>query len=200
MRKEKMAEQTRRIPPDQVQEDFAVLMSLALDDLLDSDEQETFDAYLASYPTLADEWLDWQALDAQLQSAPAVAPPTDFLLNFEAKLVQREHRRHVWWGFAFGAMAMTLWLAVMVGVVSLGAFVLFGQPEWLTQLVHYLAYISANVSSWITATSAAVNAVAATSEARTFGLAYVTLSAALVTAWIFFLRYSTRTAVMPSSV
>lgn len=195
MCKEQMAEQINSTPPDRVQEEFSLLMSLALDNLLANDEQETFDRYLASYPTLADEWLDWQALDVQLQSAPAVAPPGDFLMKFETKLAQRERRRNLWWGFAFGAVAVTLWLFVMIGVASLGAFVLLGQPEWLTQLVHNLAYVSANVSSWITTTTAAVNAVAATSEARTFGLVYVTLSAALVTGWIYFLRHSTRTAI-----
>lgn len=195
MCKENMTQQANRTPPDQVQDEFTVLMSLALDNLLDRDEQETFDAYLASYPTLANEWLDWQALDAQLRSAPIIAPPANFLLNFEAKLAQRERRRHLWWGFAFGAVAVMLWLAVMAGVASLGAFVLLGQPDWLTQLIHNLAFAYASVTNGIASLSATAGAIAGTAEARTFGLIYLLVSFSLVTAWIFFLRHSTRTAI-----
>lgn len=179
-------------PTAQVQEEFTILMSLALDNLLDSEERTTFDAYLASYPTLADEWLEWQALDAALDATPSVAPPVNFLANFETRLAQKERRRHLWWGVGFGAVAVVLWAAAIIGVASLGAFVLLSQPAWLTQTVHNLAFAHANVTGWVAAATATAGAVAGTAEARTFGLVYMLLSASLVTAWVFFLRHSTR--------
>ena len=49
--------------PPEVLEEFALLMSLALDGLLDADEQARFAALLDRYPELAEEWDTWRALD-----------------------------------------------------------------------------------------------------------------------------------------
>lgn len=187
--------QMKSMPPEQVQEEFSLLMSMALDGLLDEDEQLTFDVYLSSYPALAEEWREWQALDAQLQSTPSVAPPADFLLNFDARLLQQERRQRIWWGFAFGAVTVSLWITVMAGLVALSAYVLLSQPAWLTQMVHSLAFFYANVTSSLASIGATVDAIAGTSEVRTFGLAYLLVSAGMVATWIAFLRRSTRTAI-----
>ena len=179
-------------PPTQIYDEFSMLMSLALDDLLDEEEQHLFDGYLAAYPSLANEWFEWQALDAQLVATPSVAPPPDFLINFENRLAQRQRRRHIWVGIGFGAVAMTLWIAAALAATSLGAFILLGQPSWLTQLIHNLAYVYASVNNGMATLSATAGAVAGTTEARTFGLIYIVVSMALVVGWIFFLRHSTR--------
>lgn len=185
----------KSMPPQQVQEEFSLLMSMALDNLLDEEEQATFDVFLSSYPTLAEEWQDWQALDAQLQATPSVAPPPDFLLGFDARLLQHERRRRLWWGFAFGAVTVSLWLTVLAGVATLGVYVLLSQPAWLTQLVHSVAFFYANVTHSLASIGATLNAIAGTSEARTFGLAYLLVSASMVATWIAFLRRSTRIVV-----
>ena len=176
----------------QVEEEFSLLMSMALDGLLDSDEQAEFDSYLAAYPTLAEEWQDWQTLDMQLAATPAVQPPVDFMLNFEVCLLHHERRRRLWWGMAFGSMAVVLWVAILVGVASLGAFVLFGQPAWLTQAVHSLAYISAGVGTWVTAVGTAFGSVMSTQQAASLAMVYMLMSIVMVASWIYFLRHSTR--------
>lgn len=191
---------TSSSPSTEIQEEFNLLMSLALDDLLDGEEQDEFELYLATYPTLDREWQEWQMLDSQLKSTPAVQPPADFMLNFEMRLQQYERRRSLWWGIAFGGVAVVLWVAVMVGVASLGAFVLLGQPAWLTQAVHDLAYLSANANAWVTAAGSALSSILSTQQATTLALVYVLVSAAMVASWIFFLRHSTRPVDMVSSV
>lgn len=187
-------------PPVEIQEAFSLLMSMALDDLLDNDEQVEFDTYLSTYAIFAEEWQEWQMLDSQLKATPAVEPPAGFMLNFEMRLLQHERRRKLWWGMAFGGMAVVLWVAVMVGVASLGAFVLLGQPAWLTQAVHELAYLSANAGAWMTAGGSALTSILSTQQAMTLGLVYMLVSVAMVASWIYFLRHSTRPAHMVSSV
>jgi anti-sigma factor RsiW len=186
-------------PSAEIEEEFSLLMSMALDELLDSDEQADFDSYLATYPTLAEEWQDWQALDIQLSSTPSVAPPTEFMLNFEVRLLQYERRRRLWWGMAFGSMAVVLWVAVLVGVASLGAFVLFGQPAWLTQAVHSLAYVSASFGTWVTAVGTAFGSVMSTQQAASLAMVYMLMSIAMVASWIYFLRHSTRSVDVAAS-
>lgn len=192
MRNEDLTQRAGMAPPSHIQEEFGLLMSMALDELLDSSEQAEFDFYLATYPTLAREWQDWQAMDMQLKSTPAVEPPADFLFNFEMRLVQLERRRKLWWGMAFGGMAVVLWVAIMVGVASLGAFVLLGQPAWLTQAVHSLAQISTDTGVWVTAAASALTSVIGTQQALTLGAIYMLVSAAMVVSWVYFLRHSTR--------
>ena len=187
--------QKKSMPPQQVQEEFSMLMSLALDGLLDEEEQATFDIYLSSYPLLAREWQDWQMLDAQLQETPSAAPPADFLLNFDVRLLQQERRRRLWLGFAFGAVTISLWLTVMIGLASLGAYVLLSQPACLTQFVHSLAYVYASVTNGVANIGATTGAILGTNEARTFGLVYLFVSASMVGTWILFLRRSTRISV-----
>ncbi len=202
MRNENFAQQTNMAaqPSVQVEEEFSLLMSMALDDLLDSAEQAEFDSYLATYPTLADEWQDWQMLDIELKAAPSVQPPADFMLNFEMRLLHHERQRKLWWGMAFGSMAVVLWVAVLVGVASLGAFVLFGQPAWLTQAVHSLAYVSANVGVWVTAASSAFASVVGTQQAAGLAMVYILVSTAMVVSWVYFLRHSTRPANLTASI
>lgn len=201
MRNKNFTHQTSSLtePSAHVEEKFSLLMSMALDDLLEGDEQVEFDLYLATYPSLAEEWQDWQALDVQLKAAPSVQPPVDFMVNFEMLLLQHERRRKLWWGMAFGSMAVILWVAVLVGLASLGAFVLFAQPAWLTQAVHGLAYLSANADAWMTAMGSAIRSVVSAQQAAGLAMIYLFVSAAMVGSWIYFLRHSTRSAELAAS-
>ena len=58
MHNEDLTQRAGMTPPPHVQEEFSLLMSMALDELLDSSEHAEFDSYLATYPTLAREWQD----------------------------------------------------------------------------------------------------------------------------------------------
>lgn len=179
-------------PPAHVEEEFGLLMSLALDDLLDDEEQATFDDYLARYPVLADDWAQWQQLDTQLFAMPAAPPPSDFLERFEVRLVQQERRRRLWWGTGFAAVVVLLSLGIVLGTVSFGAYVVLRQPQWLSELVHLLAYYSAAAATGVDALRNALAAVAGSEQARTFGLVYAVATAGLIGAWVLVLRRTTR--------
>lgn len=179
-------------PPAHIEEEFGLLMSLALDGLLDAEEQAAFDDYLARYPVLADDWAQWQQLDTELIAMPSAQPPNDFLERFEVRLVQQERRRRLWWGTGFAAVVVLLSLGIVLGTVSFGAFVVLRQPDWLSEFVHLLAYYSAAAAASVDSLSGALATVARSDQARTFGLLYAATTAALIGGWVLLLRRTTR--------
>jgi anti-sigma factor RsiW len=175
-------------------------MSLALDDLLDADDAQRFHGYLSAYPTLAEQWRSWQELDQTFQATPAALPPVSFAADVELRLLQRDRQRRLLWGFSLGVVVLALWVGLMAGAVSFGAFVMFNQAEWLSQLVHWGAQSAATVSNWRLATANALNALLSTGQARLFVVGYGLTAVAMLIGWVFFLRRSTRIEDAPASV
>ena len=173
-------------------EDFMLLMSLALDGLLDGAEEQRFQRCLAEQPQLAAQWQSWQALDSALHAAPAAIPPQDFVAAVELRLELAERRRRLWLGMAIGLTTVVLWGTVLVAAASAGAFVLVNQASWLSDLVRMLAYGSAAISSWIDSILRSLGAVLGTPQARSFVLLYVVATAGILAGWLHLLRRSTR--------
>ena len=194
MRSERLMPAPQPVPPAAVEEEFFMLMSMALDGLLDADEQMRLDDYVATYPALAAERDEWQMLDGQLAALPHVAPPVNFMAHFETRLTQQERRRRLWWGFGFGALVALLAVGMVAGVVAFGAFVMFNQSAWLSELVHGVAFGWVALLQWVDVLRNAALAVAGAEQMRTLGLVYALVSAALLTGWVFFLRRTTRPA------
>lgn len=182
------------MPPAEVEEEFMMLMSMALDGLLDADEQARLDEVTARYPALAAEWQAWQMLDAQMTAVPHIAPPVDFMATFETRLAQQQRRRHLWWGVGFGALVALLAAGMLLGVAAFGAFVLVSQPGWLSELVHGAALGSAVVAQWLRVLQNTLISVAASEQARTFGLIYIVTAVAMLAGWVLLLRRTTRPA------
>jgi len=181
--------------PPEVEEEFMLLMSLALDDLLDADERTRFQAYRDAYPGLAAAWRSWRALDSELRATPSAMPSANFVTAFEAALLQRERRRRLWWGAGFALGVILLSFMLTVGVSSLGAFVMFTQPAWLTELVRIAAQAGALVNGGVVAVRDTLASLAGTEQARVFMMVYLFAAAALLAGWVFLLRRTTRFAV-----
>ena len=178
--------------PAAVEEEFMLLMSLALDDMLDGEEERQFQEYRITYPALADEWQRWRELDSELQSTPSALPPAGFVEMFELALLYRERRRRLLWGVGIGVVVVLLWLGVMAGAMSLGAFVMFGQSAWLTELMRSIAQLSATMNNGLLIATNALASVFGTEQARMFILIYTTTAALMLTGWVFLLRRTTR--------
>ncbi len=183
---------TTPVQEDEDAETLEVLMSLALDELLDEDGTARLELMLASDAAWSAEWEKWLAVDASLRSAPQVEPPADFLAGVEQKIVQLERRRRLWSGAIIGLSALLLWGSALVGLVSLGAFVLANQATWLNELIHGIAL------SWVRFTGlmqflwyGALN-LASTPQALALGICYGVMTAALLGLWIGLLRRTTR--------
>ncbi len=85
-----------RIPNNQdgrsaAESEFFLLMSLALDGMLDAEEEERFHRYIATDSSLADEWQVWQGLNARFDDEPSIAPPASFVDNVIGELAMQEN-------------------------------------------------------------------------------------------------------------
>ena len=170
----------------------AWLMSLALDGRLEPSEAEMFEALVAQDTGLGEEWALWQALDAKLVSAPAVAPSLGFVAEFERRRVQVERRRHLWFGFAVGATAAALWGSLVIGLAVVCAYVMFNQADWLGALVYGVAYWSASVQSQTSALFVAASTLFGMPQVRGVLLVYAAVAAVILFCWVQFLRRSMR--------
>ncbi len=178
--------------PEAAEAEFFLLMSLALDDMLDAAERARFQEYLVTYPTLTEQWESWQELDETFTATPSALPPLGFAADVELRILQRERQRRLLWGFGLGVVVLALWVGLMAGAVSFGAFVMFNQADWLAQLVHLIARSTATVGNWWAATTNTVSALLSTDQARLFVAGYVLTATAMLMGWITLLRRSTR--------
>ncbi len=173
------------------QEEFILLMSMALDGLLDEREKQRLEGLAERHPALAAQWASWQRMDQELHAAEHMAPPPDFVRNVEAALLKQEGRRRVVWGAAFGVLAALLWIGLLAGTLALGAYALFNGSAALSALLHNAAYTATWIrDAWQTLWGATA-ALLGTQQARLFALSYALVTAALLLGWVYFLRRST---------
>ncbi len=174
------------------QEEFSLLMSLSLDNLLDEAEQQQFQAYLDRYPMFTRQWHSWQVLDRHLVLAPSIEPAAGFVQRFETHLAQQGRRsllgRNLW----IALFIVVVWVGMLVGGATLFTYVLLYQGSWLAGLVHNLAYYGAAVTQWFELTWQTVAAWAATPQAIAFAFVYLVMAGGLLAFWIRFLRNSTQ--------
>lgn len=82
--------------------DMTLLMSLALDSLLDDEGRLRLDQHLQTCPACRAEWEAMQAVSALLAGSPLVGPPLGFAVRVERKLDAKERKRRQ----AFGGLAV----------------------------------------------------------------------------------------------
>jgi hypothetical protein len=181
------------------QEEFSLLMSLSLDNLLDEAEQQQFQSYLDHYPTFARQWQSWQVLDRHFVLTPSVEPAAGFVQRFETRLEQQTSRsllgRNLW----IALFIIVVWIGMLVGGATLFTYVLLYQGSWLAGLVHNLAYYGAAFSQWFELTWQTVTTWAATPQAIAFAFVYMLMAGGLLAFWIRFLRNTTQANDLVSS-
>lgn len=172
--------------------DFALVMSLALDGLLDGEEERQFHADLARYPLLAEQWQLWQEMDARILAEPAIAPPADFLQKVSAQLAKEQRRKQLWFGMLVGWLSVCLWAVAVAVLLGGGAFVLTNQAPLLADQVRNVAHLLNTWRTWQEALSGAVSSVAFLPQTWVVALGYLSLTAAILAYWTQFLRRSTQ--------
>jgi hypothetical protein len=169
-------------------------MSLALDGLLEEEDERRMETLLAADGGWSAEWQAWQSIDAALRRAPAVEPSTAFLAGVEHKIALMERRRRLWTGFMVGMAAVLLWGSALVALFSLSAVVWANQAVWLNELIHGIAVGWVWVSGMARMVWSGVTLLAATPQAMALGICYAMLAAFLLGGWIRLLRKTTRTS------
>ncbi len=168
----------------------AWLMSLALDNMLQPAEVESFDALLAQDTRLGDEWALWQAVDAKFVAAPTANPSAGFVAEFERRQLQVERRRRLWAGLSVVVAAVLLWSSLVLGLATAGAYVIVNQADWLVTLLHGVAYLSSSLQIQAAALASALTTLLSTPQVQGMLLAYAGVAALTLFAWLRFLRRS----------
>lgn len=183
-------------PTLDMEEEFMLLMSLRLDDLLDEAELQQFNQYVSRYAVFAKQWREWQQLHLTMQAAPHAEPSSTFLFKVEQSLVQQHRRSQLWRGLLFGSVIICLWIGLLVTTVGLGAYLMFNQGGWLTQLLYNLAYYSSAMTEQLELVRTTFDSVVVQPQTPLVGVAYVSLSVVLLSAWVRILRRTTANAVI----
>jgi hypothetical protein len=178
-------------PTPAIEEEFSLLMSLGLDDLLDGAERQRFDAYLARYSVFAEQWRAWQQLHQKLCATPHVEPPIGFAAKVELRLVHQDRQKRLWQGTLFGLFLMSIWVGLALVATGLGAFLLFNQSNLLGGLIQNLAYLSSLAASWGASLRGGAATLVGTPQTIALCLGYVGLAVILLSGWFRFLRQTT---------
>jgi hypothetical protein len=179
-------------------EDAFLLMSMALDGLLDAQEQERLDLMLAADDSLRETWQQWQKMDALFEGAGTVAavPQPGFLQRFETHLDTRLGQRRVRRRLLYGATATVAWLATLAAVAA-GIWFLFSyQTQWMNDFVRELVYYPSAVSIWARAVRSSLSATVSEPQSIVVVGCYAMASATLLAVWMWFLRRTTHEEVV----
>lgn len=179
--------------------DFELMMSMALDGLLDEDEMTQFNADIATYPLLAEKWATWQELDQVLLAEPSIMPPLNFVQNFEARLAKEQRRRRLWFGVGIASVTVLLWLSIIIGVFSAGTYMAVNQGGWINDQVQSLIFLLNGVGAWAQTTVNTINIVLYSPQMWGIALAYTALMGGSLVYWGRLLKRSTQTMNVSSA-
>lgn len=177
---------------EQEHEEFLLLMSLALDDLLDEAEQQQFVRYQEQHPALAVEWQDWQGMHQRMNAMPHAMPSPNFVDRFELRLIQQERRRRLWQGMWIGIVTFCLWFTATAGLVSVGTYLFVNQSSFVSTIVQNVTLFFASIATWLESLALALNTFATTPQAMGLGAGYLVLTMSMLVGWFFYLRRSTQ--------
>lgn len=82
--------QPSTLPPPALHEDYSLLMSLALDGLLDDNDRAQLDAHLAACPACHATWLKWQHIGQIMTVEPFAGPRQNLALGVDRALRRAE--------------------------------------------------------------------------------------------------------------
>ena len=100
--------------------DYLVLISLALDGMLEASEQARLDRHLEQCSRCRVQWLLWQVIDQKLRAAPA-PPPPDFSHQVMERLSRQERLRNMQVGLLLTALTVFVWALGLVGAAGWSA-------------------------------------------------------------------------------
>jgi hypothetical protein len=180
-------------------EDYGLLMSLALDDLLDQDQAAALQAHLSTCGACHQQWQIWQSIDQQFQMAPVALPPLDFASAVEAQIERRERRRHTQVGVMLAILTFVLWALGFAGIGLLLGFLVYNQVGWFGETLHWLAYAWTALSIIGSSLWAVILGLGDNPSAIGAVVCYIVLAIIALGAWTQILRRSTRPLDMQSA-
>lgn len=172
--------------------DYLMMISLALDGMLDSEEKEQLDGHLEQCSGCRAQWLLWQAIDDRLRAAPVPVPAPGFSRSVAQRLAQRERLRNLRIGVMLTVFTLLVWSLGLVGVCTLTGTLVYTNLDRLAETGLFLNEVWAVAgvvghSLWdviveITATPAALGVASA----------YLVIAVAAIAVWCIIIQRTTQ--------
>lgn len=173
-----------------------LLMSLALDGLLDAAEEERLQARLAQDAALAATWRQWQRMDTLFHATTRSEPEPGFTARFEAKLEARTRRERARSGVLYAVAGAVVWIAALTVVLLLGRFVWVNQAEWIGSFMHQVTVYPSAALIWLQALRSTATAMLNTPQTLAMLAAYCVAAVALLFGWLRYLQRSAQKEVV----
>ncbi|MFN8445793.1 MAG: hypothetical protein U0175_33695 [Caldilineaceae bacterium] len=174
------------------QDEAMLLMSLALDDMLDTAEEARFHSLLDQDANLSLIWEDWQRIDTRFSSLGRVLPPVDFVKQFEARLEQQEVVQLGRANLFVVIGALVIWGGMIAGGLVLGYNAYANQARLMSDFVHSFTAAAASLMHWIHAFNLAFATATSSPQTVGFFVGYACAAGAALLWWIHFLRNNTQ--------
>jgi hypothetical protein len=173
-------------------QEYGLLMSLALDSMLDADEEQALKLHLAACQPCSRQWQIWQTINRQFQFAPTVLPPVDFVQQVEVRLADREKGREIRVGLLLALLTLVIWAVGVAGIGLLLGFLIYNQLGTFSEMLHGLAYAWTMLRIVGESTGRALVGLSDNPSAIGVLLCYIVLAIASLVGWTQFLRRSIR--------
>jgi anti-sigma factor RsiW len=182
------------VQPDAHDEAY-VLMSLALDGLLDGEDDARLQALLKDDAALAETWQQWQKLDTLFGDVARAVPAEGFVARFEKHLDERERREVVQRRLLIGATATLAWIITLAVLAVLSWQLVVNQTQWMNDFVRELVYYPSAVTIWWRAVLSSFSATVSEPQSLALATAYAASAMVLLYVWLRLLRRTTREEV-----
>jgi anti-sigma factor RsiW len=177
---------------EEAHEEYGWLMSLALDHLLDDDEERDLHVHLATCEPCSQQWQLWQRVDQQFTMPPILMPPVDLAAQVEARINATEQRREFRVGVLLAFLTVFIWIAGFVGVGLVVGFLIFNQIGSVSEVLHSLAFMWTTLLVLIQSIGRALVGLSENPSAMGVMFGYVALAVVSLAGWTRFLRRTTR--------
>jgi predicted anti-sigma-YlaC factor YlaD len=172
-------------------DNYQMLMSLALDNLLDSSEEEALALHLSSCSPCNRQWQIWQKVDQQFEMAPLLVEPLDFASAVAARIAVKERRRQAQVGLLLAILTFAVWAIGFAGMGLLLGFVLYSQVTWFGETLHWLAYAWTSASVVVSSLWGILLSLSDNPSAIVVVACYIILAVVSLVGWTHFLRRTT---------
>ncbi|MBX2997802.1 MAG: zf-HC2 domain-containing protein [Caldilineaceae bacterium] len=178
--------------PDEGHDEYGLLMSLALDNMLEGHEEEELNVHLSTCAACNRQWQIWQNINRQFQMAPIALPPVNFVQRVEAQLARGQKQPDLRIGLLLAVLTLIIWGIGLAGVGIVLGFLIYNQIGAFAETLHWLAY------AWTTLTivggSIGRMVISLSENPSALGalVCYVALAIVSLLAWSRLLQRSTR--------
>ncbi len=111
--------------PTAVHGEYLMLVSLALDGMIEAGEQRRLDSHLLRCSECREQWELWQLLDQKLHAEPVPQPAPGFSQRVVGELIRQERRRNVQIGVFLTVLTILAWALALVGTGVLAAALVY---------------------------------------------------------------------------